>query len=275
MAALLSAAFSLHAAEPVKCVPLRPVTGQNIPFKPGEELVYDIHCKVGVINANVAKGYLTIDTTRINGVPVYKSNMTGKVAKFYNAFFKIREDFTAWLRADDLKPLRFERDTREGGYFAMDQYVYNWGENPYIDADLNSKNKGQRNMLLPLNECTFDIITLFCRMRNVDISRLKENDHFVMSFVLGSKAKKANLVYLGTEVLELKNYGEVNTFKFCMVQDDPEVQEVNEDSDSNMYMWFSADDNRIPVSFIAPAKFGLITGRLNTCSGLKYPFAGN
>ena len=39
-----------------------------------------------------------------------------------------------------------------------------------------------------------------------------------------------------------------------------------------MYMWFTDDDNRIPVLFKAPIKVGEVSGYLESYEGLKYPF---
>ena len=275
---LVVSAFSLaeiHADRPVRCIPLRPVTEKNVPFQAGECLEFDIYAKVGAIRANMAKATLSIDTTRLNGVKVYESKMDGRINKFYNAFFKVRENFSAWLSMDDIRPLKYERDTREGGYTAHDVYVYRWGEDPHIDAQLNSSSKGERSMTLPLDDCTFDVISLFCRVRNLDVFRLKDNDDFVMSFVLGSKAKKNKLVYYGMETVELDEYGPVDTYKFGILAAKSDGTFEDETSESNMFIWFSADQNRVPVKFMAPFSFGSVAGKLSTCSGLKFPFGGN
>ncbi len=265
---------SIYAGGPNRCVPLRPVTEKNLPFQSGEKLYFGIYTKVGLVNANVAKAVLSVDTTRLNGKVVFHSRVDGRINKFYNAFFKVRENFSAWLDAEDMRPLKYERDTREGGYTAHDIYVYNWDEIPHIDAQLDNSSKGRRDITLPLDECTFDVVSLFYRVRNLDVLRLKDNDDFIMSFVLGSKVKKNKLVYMGMDTVELEEYGPVDTYKFGILAARPDGTFEDESADSNMFIWFSADQNRVPVRFMAPFSFGAVSGKLNTCAGLKFPLGG-
>lgn len=266
---LLPAVLSLAAgAQPKRCVPMKQDL-ESRAFQAGERLVYNVHCKVGIVNADVARGYFTMDTLRLDGTPVYKARIEGKTAKFYDMFFKIREDFTSWMDVETLRPVLFQRDTREGGYFAKDEYVYRWDNPPYIDARLDSKNKGKREMKLSLSECTFDLISLFCRLRNADLDRIRPGEEFEISFVLGSKAEYGHLKYQGRETLKTKVYGRVSAFKFCLTLLKGRQGEPQEE---DMHLWFSDDDNRVPLLFIAPLKVGHIEGRLSSHSGLRHPF---
>ena len=43
--------------------------------------------------------------------------------------------------------------------------------------------------------------------------------------------------------------------------------------EEDLSVWISDDDNRIPVLFEAPILVGVASGRIESCSGLKYPFS--
>ena len=55
--------------------------------------------------------------------------------------------------------------------------------------------------------------------------------------------------------------------KFGLSLNKGEVFEGNQDA----ILWFSDDDNRIPVAFMAPLKVGAMNGRLKSYAGLAHP----
>ena len=69
-----------------KCIPVRRLTEENLAFKGGEKLVFTLHYKWGIINADVAQATLRVDTTILNGKKVFHASLTGKTQKFYEKF---------------------------------------------------------------------------------------------------------------------------------------------------------------------------------------------
>ena len=73
--------------------------------------------------------------------------------------------------------------------------------------------------------------------------------------------------FMGVEDRNIKQVGTVRALKFGVSADADRVF-----SGDDMYIWFSDDDNMVPVQFIAPIKVGLVEGRLSNYKGLKHPF---
>ena len=94
------------------CIP----TMKEHPFKGGEKINFSMTYKWGAVNTEVASGLVTLDSLVYNGQPAYHMNFKVKSAAFFDVFFKMREDFHSWFTAKDLRPLKFTRDTYEGGY---------------------------------------------------------------------------------------------------------------------------------------------------------------
>ena len=95
-AACLLLVFCAGATEPLKgpnCIPVKSLDEDKLAFKGGERLSFVIHYKWGGINSDVANATVKLDTTTLNGVPVFHSRVFGKTARFYDLFFKVREDF--------------------------------------------------------------------------------------------------------------------------------------------------------------------------------------
>lgn len=252
------------------CIPVRAVKGNNLPYAPGEKLNYTVHYQWGVINADVAKGVLTVDSVTVNGQGLYVMRVTGRTARFYDPFFTVREDFRCWFSPADLKPVRFTRTTKEGKYYAKDEYRYvRDSETPHIAADLDSKTKGKRQMEMPIEGCTTDIISLIASARNLDEARIVPGLHYSPSFAFDDKVSPVKFVYSGKETIKVPGLGKVRAIKFvCQL-----VEGEQFNANSNMAMWLSDDDNRLPLRFEAPIKYGIVTGYLSSWAGLKHEFS--
>lgn len=251
------------------CIPVKNLDYANLAFKPGETIAYTLHYKWGSINADVAKGHAVLDTLVLNGKPVFHTKVFGRTARFYDIFFKVREDFQSWFTRDGIIPVKFARDSREGSYYSVNVYDYKWQDpEPHIIADLESSRKEAWCDTIPLTGCTYDLPSLFYMARNMDFSRVKPNIKYPMTFVIDEDIYNVYFIWLGRERKYIKGVGTVKTMKFAAKLIAGEVF----GSDSDMFLWISEDANRIPVYFEAPIKVGLVSGRIDSWQGLKYPF---
>lgn len=252
------------------CMPLRDLSRANLVFSDNESLEYQIQFKLGLINTDVAKASFTLSRTTINGEDVYASRLFGQTAKFYDRLFKLREDFQSWFTVDDLVPVKFFRDTREGRYTCTNDYKFIWdSDEPYISADIETSKKPMRNVQIPLTACTFDPMTLFYIARNMDMNRVERDKEYPMTFAVADDVYTIYFVYIGKESKVLKEMGTVESLKFA-------IQVVEGDvftGDSDLFMWFSDDENKIPVYFEAPLRIGFVCGRLRSAEGLKHEFS--
>lgn len=253
-----------------QCMPLRPLSKDNLAFKGGENLSYKINFKWGAINSDVASASLTLEETTLNGKKVYASRLFGQTAKFYDKFFKLREDFRSWFLADGLSPQKFARDTREGKYWCTNDYRFVWNAaQPYVSAEIESSRKPRFSKEIPLDSCTFDVMTLFYTARNMDMDKVNVGHPYPMTFAVADDVFTVYFVFKGREDKEIKGLGTVKAMKFS-------VEVVEGDfftGDSDLTLWFSDDENRIPVCFEAPLKIGMVSGRLAAAEGLAHPFS--
>ena len=128
------------------CIPTR----EEYPFRDGEQITLSLMYKWGAVNTEVGLAYIDLDTLRFNGEPSFHVNFRVKSAPFFDLFFKMRENFHSWLTIADLKPLKFTRDTYEGGYTATNLYNYDWPNN-VIHADVNFNGRGDEHYEIPLD----------------------------------------------------------------------------------------------------------------------------
>ena len=267
-------AMLVHAQENsdfkgTSCVPVRTTVEEDLAFQAGERMEFILHYKWGTINADVGTATVALDTLVFNGRKAFRCSASGKTTKFFDLFFKVREEFVSWFTRDGLRPLKFCRDTYEGGYEARNTYLYEWdGPEPYIAADIYTSKMGQVSMELPLTPCTYDLPALFFFARNMDIENVEPGKRYPMTFAIDEEVFNVYFILYGRETIKVKGLGTVNTIKFAAKLLEGEVFKGEED----MLIWISDDENRLPVYFEAPLLVGAAAGRMSGYDGLKYPF---
>ena len=255
------------AAVPVygqKCIPVN-LNKDKLAFKGGEKLVFTIHYKWGIVNADVAQAIIKLDSTRLNGKKVYHGSLSGNTQKIYEQVFKVREHMDSWFTCDGFDPVKFTRDAREGNYWCTNLYTYSGSQ---INATINNSRKGEFNVTLPKDNCTFDLPLMYYVMRNMDVSKLKVGGRYPMTFACDSHVRTLSFVYLGKENRKVRGMGTGRCLKFGFDVVKGEVFS----GDSKLYAWFTDDANKIPVYFVAPLKLGEVRGRLYSSSGVRHPF---
>ena len=247
-----------------KCIPVN-LNKDKLAFKGGEKLVFTIHYKWGIVNADVAQAIIKLDSTRLNGKKVYHGSLSGNTQKIYEQVFKVREHMDSWFTCDGFDPVKFTRDAREGNYWCTNLYTYSGSQ---INATINNSRKGEFNVTLPKDNCTFDLPLMYYVMRNMDVSKLKVGGRYPMTFACDSHVRTLSFVYLGKENRKVRGMGTVRCLKFGFDVVKGEVFS----GDSKLYAWFTDDANKIPVYFVAPLKLGEVRGRLYSSSGVRHPF---
>ncbi len=251
------------------CVPVMAVNEESLAFQHGEKVDFILHYKWGAINTDVGHATVTLDSLRYNGKKAFHCSVFGKTTKMFDLFFKVREDFDSWFTRDGLRPLKFTRDTYEGGYEARNTYYYNWNlSEPVINADVYTSKMGSKIMELPLTPCTFDLPALFFFARNMDFDSVEPGRKYPMTFAIDDEIHNVYFILYGRETIKVKGLGKVNTIRFAAKLLEGEVFKGEED----MIIWVTDDGNRLPVYFEAPLLVGKAAGRISAYEGLKYPF---
>ena len=253
------------------CIPVKSIFEDKLAYKAGERLDFTLSYHLGAIHTDLADASVSLDSQIFNGQETFHVKVEGKTIKLYDFFFKIREDFQSWFTRDGLRPLKFTRDTYEGRYHATNDYIYNWSAaEPYIAADVysSSKGKGRKQLELPLDPCTFDLPALFFYARNMDFDVVEPGRKYPMTFAIDDEVYHVYFILHGRETVNVKGLGKVKTIKFAAKLVAGEIFT----GETDMMIWVSDDDNRVPVCFEAPIRVGAGAGRLKDWSGLKYPF---
>jgi len=251
-----------------QCLPFHSLSEQDLCSQGGEDIKLVFHYKWGPINADVARGYLSTENATVDGQKCLKTRIYGKTARFYDNFFKVREEFVSWFRVSDLRAVRYERDTKESKYTCTNEYSFDYDpSNPHITAVVETSKRGLRTEEIALTDCLYDLPRVFFMLRNLDRSKLEEGKVYPISFAIDTKTITFHFRYLGVEECRVRGVGRIRALKFGVYADADRVF-----SGEDMAIWFSDDDNMLPILFKAPIKVGLVEGRMESCKGLKHPF---
>ncbi len=251
------------------CIPVMSVSEDSLAFCHGEKVDFTLHYKWGAINTDVGKATVTLDSLTYNGHKAFHCSVYGKTTRVFDLFFKVREDFDSWFTRDGLRPLKFTRDTYEGGYEARNSYHYNWNlAEPMIMAEVYTSSAGAKILDIPLTPCTFDLPALFYFARNMDFDAVEPGRKYPMTFAIDDEVFNVYFILYGRETIKVKGLGTVKTIRFAAKLLEGEVFKGEED----MMIWVTDDRNRLPVYFEAPLRVGLAAGRIEAYEGLKYPF---
>lgn len=268
MLAVVSAMSLASLMAQGQCLPYHSLDEGALCSQDGENIKIVFHYKWGPINADVARGYLSTDETKVDGQRCLKTRIYGKTAKFYDNFFKVREEFVTWFKLSDLRAVRHERDTQESKYFCTNEYSFDYdSSDPHITAVIETSKKPLRTEEIPLTDCLYDLPRVFFMLRNLDRAKLKEGEVYPISFAIDAKVKTFQFSYMGLEECKIRGVGNIRALKFGVSASEDRVF-----SGEDMYIWFSDDGNMIPIRFKAPVKVGLVEGRIESYKGLKHPF---
>ena len=253
------------SAQGTKCLPSR--TDGVEPFKAGEKIVFNISYNWHAVQTDVAKGTLAMKQETLNGERVWHSSMSMQTAPFFDVFFKIREQFDSWFALKGVEPRKFYRDTKEGDYHAINDYVYDRRAG-VIHAKLEYWDKDKSQVDIPYGDCTYDVTALFYFARRMDFANMKTGSTQKISIAIDKDIFQVRLTYRGKENKWVRGVGTIAAHKVGISLNKGNVFEGNEDA----ILWFSDDDNRIPIAFMAPLKVGAMNGRLASYEGLAHDF---
>lgn len=261
--------YAQEISDSTSCIPVKTVRDRDLAFAHGESASFILHYEWGAVNTDVGTATVRLDSLTFNGKKAYRCTMHGRTTRLYDYIFKVREDFSSWFTRDGLVPLKFYRHSQEGSYEAKNMYVYDRTSPEHrIIAELYTSKRGPKTMELPLTPCTFDLPTLFYFARNMNFDVIEPGRKYPMTFAIDDEIFNVYFILYGRETIKVKGLGTVKTIKFAAKLLEGEVFK----GETDMLIWVSDDDNRLPVYFEAPLLVGTAKGRMSSYENLKHPF---
>jgi hypothetical protein len=232
----------------------------QLAYKPGEVLKFKV--KYGWFKTSEAT--LKVYDTNLNGIPVYRIHGHGRTTGMLDWFFRVRDNFESFIDQKNHYPLKFIRNTDEGGYTKNKMIRFQHNKDSAIVHDYKHDKISKHY----IEKRTQDMISAFYTLRNqVDEDNLVKGQVFNLNLFFDEENFGFRVEYLGEEVIETE-FGEVRTIVFRpYVQADRVFKE-----EESVTIWVSKDQNKIPLKIEAELAVGSITATLDKYKNLAYPF---
>lgn len=237
---------------------------QNQPYLPGEKINYQI--RYGVVNGGIAT--LEIKEGYWEGVPVWHAVVSGQTTGIADALYKVRDVYESYIDPSTDLPLFSIRNISEGKYRKYNEVVFDHTARPdsaVLTSDLSGKHVTQKGIL--------DILSCFYWFRKHHLANgdsLKPGDTFTMTTWFADELYPITLRYRGKETIRV-NGGKMVCYRFHPVTEVGRVFKTEED----MAMWFSADENFLPVKIRFDIFVGSFHVEMISSEGLKTPLIIN
>lgn len=228
-------------------------------FQAGEQLNYKL--RYGFLTA--AEANLKVESTdvKFDGGEVLHLIAEGKTSGAFNVLYKVRNRYDSYISRTILSPFLYTENIHESNYRRTDKARFYQEQHKIVSKKGTFKGDGQ----------TFDLVSAYYFARNLDLTKVKYGEKFVMDYFLDDGVTKLDIQYVGKERVNTA-LGSFNCLKFS-----PSIQPGRIfRKDSKLYLWITDDGNRIPVKAQVELLVGSVTMELSNASGLKYPLnAGN
>ncbi|MDD2292731.1 MAG: DUF3108 domain-containing protein [Bacteroidales bacterium] len=281
---LLSVSVALSFA-----VTLSFAAAPSYPFQSGEDMEIIIHYKWGV-KADIAAIQFTFREIQETGKePYFHLVATASTYPFWDSVFKVRDVYESKFSVKDLGPIYFHRDVNEGKYWAKNWY--SWSDDQMsLRTVVDKKGRVRRDTTFNEGVVIRDVVNLFYSVRTLDFEKLQAGEKVYFTVAIDRNVVDLMIRMVGKEQKNIQELGTFNTvklavgvkarnldhskdeksqFDFGAAVEDP--KEMSVFYGEKIYMWFSDDQNRLPLYFSAPVTIGSINGRVSKITGVKYP----
>lgn len=219
---------------------------RNKAFHPGEFLKYKI--SYGLLNAGYAT--LQLEETVWNKRELYHVKGLGWSTGMVDVFFHVEDDYQSYFDKKTLKPARFIRKIREGGYTKDKEIYFNFNNLKARVVDFKKKKENT----FAIEHNAFDMLSAFYYFRNLDFTDLKTGDIVKINLFYDDRMNLIELQYIKKEIIRTR-FGKMRTMVFK-----PLVEEGRVFSDQeSVLIWFTDDEARIPVKI----KAAILVGSVN------------
>ncbi|MEN0005170.1 MAG: DUF3108 domain-containing protein [Bacteroidota bacterium] len=247
---------------PAQLIDVEPCYVENNAFQDGEEITYKLYYNWNFIW--LAAGEVTFRVEDL-GDKLHLSAY-GRTYKSYEWFFKVRDNYDTYVDKETLLPIESVRDINEGKYTLYDKVMFEQDQN--LAKSLRGRSKETAKLSeYRVDACMHDILSIVYFTRNLNFDGMETGKRIPIKIFMDEEVWPLQVAYKGKhERKKIKGNGRWNTIKFS-----PEVisgQVFNEGTEMNV--WASADENKIPLLIESPVSVGSVKAVLKSYKGLKY-----
>jgi hypothetical protein len=230
----------------------------NTAFSYGERLSYEI--SYGFLTAAEAFMNISPAPVMINGRDTYEINFDVNSRSSFDLVYKVRDNYKTYIDAKGLFPWKFEQHIRESSYKRDFEAMFLQDS---LKVRTKTDNTNIREFQVP--EYVQDILSSLYYTRTIDFRNYKEGDVISIQYFYNDKYVPLQVRFEGREEVDVAS-GKYRTFILK-----PELTEGFTSKTSDIYIWLTDDDRKIPVQVKMKIIIGALVAELTDYSGLSGP----
>jgi hypothetical protein len=229
---------------------------KEVPFQPGEKLVYRVH--YGWLTAGEAVFEVYPKLYVVNGLIAYVFRGSGKTASAFEWFYKVRDYMDTYVDTAQMRSLLYYRYVNEGDFHFVDTVYF----------DYERMEVRGRKGTFPMVDGVMDMLGAFYYARRLDIRSMPDGTVVPIPVFLDDKIYDLGMKILGREKIKT----DLGTFR-CIKITPLVVADRVFRGEAEMIMWVTDDENLIPVKITSPVIVGSVSATLVRYENLKYPLS--
>lgn len=226
-------------------------------FKPGEKLTYRM--SYGPMDAGEATLEVFETAKKVKGRKLWRVRGIGKTISAFEWFYKVYDRYESFIDAEGMFPWIFIRRVNEGGYKISQDYTF------YQHKKEVDNGEGE---IFETVEQAQDMISAFYYARTLDFKNAKVGQVFTIPIFMDDGNYPTSIRYKGLDAIKVRK-GKFLCHKFAPVVQEGRVFNSEED----LTVWISADENKIPILAKAKIKVGSIKMHLVGWEGVSNKMA--
>ncbi|MFM2359337.1 MAG: hypothetical protein RLY16_1330 [Bacteroidota bacterium] len=228
----------------------------NKAFIAGETVTMKVFYNTLGMYVGAGEATFTTALERFNGKPAYHVVGVGKSYSFFDNFFKVRDRYESYIDTSTMQPMKFMRQTDEGGYKIYNNVSFNHDAGTAVST----------NGVFKTPKCIQDVMSAVYYARNIDFDKYKVGDKIPFDMFLDDEVYHLYIRYLGKEKVKTQ-YGKFRAIKFKPLLIKGTIFEGGE----KMNAWVSDDPNHLLLRVESPISVGSIKVDMFGYRNLRYP----
>lgn len=234
-------------------------------FGTGELL--NFHVTFGIFSVGEAKMEIKDKTFRVNGRKCYRVDVHGKTTGLVSWVAKVDDIWGAYVDTAALVPHISYRKIRENNY-KKDELVKFDHNTDMIEYKVVDKKTGKFKdpLYYKAPDNVRDMVGGYMYLRTLDLDSFQVGDTIAVNAFFEDTFYDFRIMYRGKEIVKTK-MGKINCHKLVPVMPDNKLF----DGENSIAVWFSDDQNKIPVRIEASMFIGKAGVEIERTQGLLHP----
>lgn len=226
----------------------------------GEWAKYDAYYNWGFIWLHAGEVIFTTRDTVYNGKDLFKLQAFGRTLSAYDFFFSVRDTFESIVEPISLSPHYFYQHNLEANTLTHNEWVYSQTDS--IMRGFSTTGSIKKHTTIPVdttwNTCSFDLLTMVYKARNLNFDNCKINDKLPITLIINAVPYDLYIRFLGREPITTKSGKTYNCLKFSPLLVEGTIFTGGE----GMTVWVTDDSRRVPVLVEAKILVGSVKAML-------------